>query len=404
MLKKKKKFAKPAIEQLFKSKQRTRTEPKKPGEGEFAFYNSSSRPEFEIYRTLLNAWISELPANVRAEIVPRMQKGDNLGYQAALAELTIHAALIRQGYTVEVHPTCGHPTYRPDFLVRTKEDGYVVAFVEVTTFGPAEEHVSQSKREADIYNAIDRAKMPAGFRLGYDVVDYGKKTPKLTQLVGAIESWAAANTQDKAVIPPTRVFESDDWKIELKLFAGFKKDVVPTRAIAAAMGDVRIAEPRLEIRDALETKGKRYGVFEAPYVIVMADCKGELVGGDHNMEALNEALFGSIGFQMTAYADGTHKAEQIRNADGYWWNGEKAIHANVSAAVLLPRPHLWDLRNERWQPIILRNPWATYPLDESRLPLPGGRYNLENQKFENIEGTRLADMLQLPAVWPPEVA
>ena len=39
---------------LFEAKQRTRTTSKKPGEGEFAFYDSSARPEYDLYRDLLN--------------------------------------------------------------------------------------------------------------------------------------------------------------------------------------------------------------------------------------------------------------------------------------------------------------------------------------------------------------
>jgi hypothetical protein len=72
--------------------------PKKQGESEFAFYDSSARPEYNQYRELVNGWIEELPEADRAEIISRMQKGDSLQYQAALAELTTHAALRRKGY------------------------------------------------------------------------------------------------------------------------------------------------------------------------------------------------------------------------------------------------------------------------------------------------------------------
>ena len=46
---------------LFDDKERTRIAPKTPGEDDFSFYDSSGRPEFQIYRDLLNGWISELP-------------------------------------------------------------------------------------------------------------------------------------------------------------------------------------------------------------------------------------------------------------------------------------------------------------------------------------------------------
>jgi hypothetical protein len=56
---------------LFEAKQRTRKKPKKPGEGNFAFYDSSARPEYDLYRDLVNGWVKELPEAERAEIITR---------------------------------------------------------------------------------------------------------------------------------------------------------------------------------------------------------------------------------------------------------------------------------------------------------------------------------------------
>jgi hypothetical protein len=95
---------------IFETKERTRTAPKKPGEGDYAFYDSSARPQFETYRNLLNEWLIELPEVDRPEMIKRFRKGTDLQHQAALAELTLHAALKREGSTIVLHPTCEHPT------------------------------------------------------------------------------------------------------------------------------------------------------------------------------------------------------------------------------------------------------------------------------------------------------
>lgn len=386
---------------LFEAKERTRTAPKRPGEDDFSFYDSSARPAFQVYRDLINGWIAELPDAERAEMIARLRKSDSLGYQAALAELTIHAALIRQGYMVEIHPACPHPMRRSDFLARDKE-GKPVAYIEVTTFGPALEHVSQSNREAAIYNAIDKAKLPPGFRLSYDVATYGESSPNVKKLCVEIEAWAAEAQQDDPEIMPTKIFAADDWQIEIGLIGGFKKDVVVERAIGGAMGDVRMVNAETEIRDALKKKGSRYGTFDAPYIVVVVDCKDELTGGDSNIEALLEAAFGTVVTEVTTYVSGDHKVEDRRRNDGYFGHPQMPRHQNVSAAVLLPKPHLWDLRNDRWQPLLLKNPWATHRLPEGFLPLPGYQYRTAEDAFLHIEGTRLADILGLPNVWPPE--
>jgi hypothetical protein len=173
---------------LFEDKQRTRTEPKKAGESDFAFYDSSARPEFDTYRALINGWIAELPQTEQAEMIARMKNSDSLVYQAALAELTIHAALIRQGYKVEVHPVSPHPTRRPDFLIKDQDDT-PVAYLEVTTFGPTLEDVGMSNREAAIYNAINKTKLPAGHRLSYDAVYRGETSPNTGKVCAEIEKW-----------------------------------------------------------------------------------------------------------------------------------------------------------------------------------------------------------------------
>jgi hypothetical protein len=85
----------------------------------------------------------------------------------------------------------------------------------------------------------------------------------------------------------------------------------------------------------------------------------------------------------------------------YWGRPDSPQHPNVSAAILLPRPHLWDLRQDRWQPLVMRHPWAMHPLPVDVLPLPGWKLNEEGE-FAPVEGTRLADILGLPDPWPPE--
>ena len=152
------------MQTLFEDKKRTRTTPKKPGEGEYVFYDSSARPEYDTYRARLNDWIDEMPEDDRVKAIATFQKGGDLQYKAALAELIVHAALKRQGYDVQVHPACSHPTRKPDFLAQ--KDGKPVAFVEVTSFSPATLEVAQSKRDADVYNALDKAKIPTGWRIG----------------------------------------------------------------------------------------------------------------------------------------------------------------------------------------------------------------------------------------------
>lgn len=384
---------------LFEDKERTRQDPKIQGESDFAFYDSCAWPEIETYRQLVNGWIAALPEAEQSEVVARMKDSDSAHYQAALAEVTLHAALLKLGYKVEIHPECPHPTRKPDFLIRTQEDA-PVAYLEVTTFGPTLEAIGMSNREAAIYNAIDKTKLPPGFRLSFDVIARGANSPNLNKLCAEIEKWAQENAQDDPEIMPAKIFTADDWQIELTLVGGFRKDVVVERSIGSAMGDARRVEADSEIRAALKKKGSRYGDFAHPYVIAVVDCKGELVGGDRNAEHLLEAVHGTVYTEVKTFADGEIQTEEMRRNNGYWGRPGDAKHPNVSAAILLPRPHLWDLRQDRWQPLILRHPWAIHPLPDDFLALPGYKLNEEGE-FALVVGTRLADILELPDPWPP---
>jgi hypothetical protein len=166
------------------------------------------------------------------------------------------------------------------------------------------------------------------------------------------------------------------------------------------MGDARTVSAETEIREALSTKGKRYGKLDAPYLIVVADCKEELQGGKRNDQALIDAVFGSVVTQTTVLENGEIETKDVRLDNGYWGFANTARHKNVSGVLMLPNPHLWDLRDERWQPLLIRNPWADHPLPEGFLPLPGYALDKKGQ-LTKTDGTPFADILKLPDVWPP---
>jgi hypothetical protein len=86
-----------------------------------------------------------------------------------------------------------------------------------------------------------------------------------------------------------------------------------------------------------------------------------------------------------------------RKPDGYWGVMGAPAHRQVSAVMLLPKPHLWDLRTERWQPQIVRNGSAERPLPAGFMPLPSFAVSAEGSVAQ-IEGTMMANLAGLPAV------
>jgi hypothetical protein len=117
-------------------------------------------------------------------------------------------------------------------------------------------------------------------------------------------------------------------------------------------------------------------------------------------DALVDAALGSVVTEVRTFEDGRQETKDVRIEDGYWGGASNPHHRNVSGIVLLPKPHLWDLREDRWQPLHLRNPWAEKPVPADMLPLPGFVV-AENGAVTRADGTRFADILGLPVEWPP---
>jgi hypothetical protein len=185
------------------------------------------------------------------------------------------------------------------------------------------------------------------------------------------------------------------------LFSGFDKDVIPKRAIAAAGGDMPKISPAAEIREAAVAKGTAYDPLNAPNLLVVTDCKEELPGGRHNGEALLEAVLGTIYTEVKVSDTSEQTITDKRKPDGYWGVMGAPAHTRVSGIVLLPKPHLWDLRTDRWQPQIVRNGSAERPLPAEFIALPGFSVSAQGAVTQ-VEGTMMAVLAGLPVVWPPE--
>lgn len=382
---------------LFENKQRTRQGPMRPGESEYQYYDTSARPPYAVYRELLNGWIERLPEAERANMVMRFRTES---YACSLAELAVHEALLGQGHTPEPHPLGAHPTNRLDFVVR--DDALrVVAYIEVTSINPTKDWVARNNREAAIYNAVDQVTLPAGWRLGYGVERHGQANPNLNALRTQVEQWAAEHENADSDADLVRIFEAADWQIGLRLFGGFDPAAQPGRSIVAAMGELRRLTPDRSIRQALQNKGSKYGELNAPYLIVVADNKDELAGGDHNADTLLDAVFGSMVTRFTRQEDGRMIGREERQRNGYWGVNGDPRHRGVSGVLLLPRSGLWHMREEKWKPMIVRNPWARHPLPDDLFPLPGFSFS-EAGEIVATDGTPFADLIGLPAEWPPE--
>ena len=379
---------------LFEDHPRTRTEPLGRGDDLFDFYDNCARHSYDEFRSIVNAWLAEMPAEARGELITRMRNGGNREFQSALCELAVHAFLVRSGYKVVLHPQVPGSTKRPDFAAMD-QDGNLVAYVEVTTVNPPDARAAEVNRENPVYNAIDAAKLPAGSCLGYGLVRAGKSSPPLKRLVADVERWARENEEAAKLGEVSGRFKAGDWEIELDLYAGGSNSESTSKAIGVADMRGGLITPHKDLRSALDEKSDRYGIPDAPYLIVVADAKDQLFGKDSTKLAITETVLGD---EIIKVQDGNATIARAKN--GFWHGPRGARNQHVSAVLLLPGTGLWRLREEKGQPILAINPWSDRALPEALKALR--RFEAKEDKWVLHDGEMFANVLGMPDPWPPD--
>jgi hypothetical protein len=382
------------VTKLFEDRQRTRMEPLGRGEGLLEFYDSCARPGYDKFRSIINAWLAEMPAEAREGLISRMRNGGDREFRSSLCELAVHAFIVRSGYKAVVHPQVPGSTKRPDFAA-TDEQGNVVAYVEVTTVNQPDAQAAEANRENPVYNAIDGAKLPAGTCLGYRLVRAAKNSPALRPLVADVERWARDNAEAAKLGEVSRRFTTGEWVIELDLYAGGSSSEPASKAIGVADMRGGLITLHKDLRDALDDKSDQYGALNAPYLIVVADAKDQLFGKDSINSAITEAVFGD---EIVKVQSG--KAQITHAKNGFWHGAAGPRNRHVSAVLLLAGTDLWKLREEKRQPILAINPWAERPLPDALKVLR--RFEADKDLWVLRDGKMLADLLGVPNPWPPD--
>ncbi|ODR94128.1 hypothetical protein AUC70_11235 [Methyloceanibacter stevinii] len=343
---------------------------------------------------MVNAWLSALPAPDQQELIARMRRGSDREFDSGIVELVVHTLLVRLGFEVEVHPQLSHTSRRPDFLAKLADTDQHI-FVEVTTMNPPERTTAERNREDMLFETINRARLPAGCYLGYELIEGSPRSPALRRVASTVEQWAQRNNQlaRKAIV--SEVFDFDGWTVELQLIAGESKKVA-SRAIGLMGTEARWIAPHLDLRSALERKARRYGELNAPYLIVAAEAREDMWNTGSSSETMLDALLGDRVFRVVK----GRRPTPGRARNGFWFARGAPCNQNVSGVLTIPTSQLWALRSTHHQALLAINPWAQHLLpDEFRRLRNIGR---TDDGWSVQENNLLADLLDVPEPWPPE--
>src|SRR5262249_42728881 len=128
----------------------------------------------------------------------------------------------------------------------------------------------------------------------------------------------------------------------------------------------------------------------------VADAKKQLFGCSSVRETLSEALWGD----ETVQVRGGKEATLTSRKNGFWGQPGAPRNVHVSGVLLFPDSGIWGLRSGELQPVLAIYPFASQPLPSFFQSLH--HFEAEGEKWIFRAGRNFADIIGLPAPWPPD--
>lgn len=384
---------------LFEKKSRTYIGPKSYGEGDFEFLDRSGRREAENVRKFLSSWLGKFPEGEQSELISRIQSRDPKAYESATFEIILYAILTNLGASIEIHPELDNGSDKhPDFLVSfSKGEEFYVEAVLASEHSGAE--LAAERRKNVVLDSIERLESP-NFFLGINAEGNPETPPSGKALRREISNWLAKLDPDDVTnavdehgfeAVPKLQWCHDGWEIEFEAIPkNPEKRGSVERVIGVLSGEARFINGWEPIRDALRSKGNRYGELTKPLVIAV------------NVDAFSldridemQALFGEEEYVFSRDNPDTQPAMQ-RAANGLWNGPQGPQYTRISGAWLFGGINPWNVVSRK--NTVYFNPWARLaaPEELQRLTHASAR----EEKMEWLDGISLARLLKLDSSWP----
>jgi hypothetical protein len=383
---------------LFEEKDRTFIGPRSYVEGDWEYLDKSARVEAQNVRMFLNKWITVYPAEHCKELITRIKSGDQHNFNSATFELVLFAMLRSLGCTVTVHPDLPDsiPAH-PDFLAITKDGTHVyVEAVLASDYSKAE--IAARKRKDSVLAAINKIDSP-NFFLGVRTEGNPHRPLSGKALGRELECWLKSLNPDQVSQEqfelgldsmPKMSWEHEGWKVS---FTAIPKKPnrrgKGQRVIGALFGGAQFINVWEPIRNAVKSKGKRYGKLPCPLLICI-NVDGMVVDRIDEMQA----LFGEE--EYIFYVGDPREPEMRRRPNGAWVGPKGPQYKRVSGVWIFDTLNPWNVVSRK--NCVYFNPWADKPLPD--LFLMVNHAKLQDCKMEWNEGQPIDELLNLPSDWP----
>jgi len=381
---------------IFGTLERTDSEPARHGESEFQFLNRCKSIAADKIRCELERWLRDYPAEYQDELIARFRTE----FYAPFFELLVHELLIRQGYSVAVHPSVGTSGKNPDFAAELPNRPEPV-IVEATLCIDDQEEDSNSRRMHQVYDAIEAIDCPFYFILIRDVTlkcDAQPSSRRITSFLdrelSALDPEALLTTALEPADHRRLRFEDEVLSIDFEIAP--KKREAWGRPDARNIGTfpvrMRWGDSSVAVRRTLNAKAKRYGDLDKPFVIAV-NTLGPWGYDEH------ERLGTLFGTRQEYVPAGTEGLRVRYLTDGFWGDADSPKYTRVSAVIFgcaLP------VNVPRVDFCLYRNPWAAHPLPIGFWRLPTVDFSSGSAIRENTNVT-VGQVLRLPDDWPGDL-
>ena len=384
---------------LFEEKYREYQGPKTYIESDFDYLDRSARIEAERVRQFLNEWIECFPDDEARELVSRIRSGDKRAFDSATFEIVLYAVVRGLGGQLEVHPELKNGSARrPDFFVRMP-DGEEFYLEAVLASEYSEPERAAERRRNVVLESIEKLDSP-NFFIGINAEGNPDTPPSSKALRRELSEWlssldpdaVAKNVEENGYEQiPSMTWEHEGWRVKFEAIPiKPEKRGKGQRVIGVLSGGARWANVWEPIRDAVRSKGGRYGELKAPFIVAIN------VDG-HSLDRIDEmqALFGQEEYVFNRANPDGHP-EMRRAPNGAWFGPEGPQYTRVSGAWIFGGLNPWNLVTRK--NTLYFNPWAQFSVPST---LQSANHAMAmNDKMEWVEGERLSTLLGLRESWP----
>ncbi|KQO08730.1 hypothetical protein ASF06_11320 [Agreia sp. Leaf244] len=376
---------------IYDDRDRTDFSPQRNGETSFAFFNRAGGSLWRHSRALHQEWADRLSDREYADMRAAL-RSDNAQARSAFLELYLHECLIRGGFEVTVHPELPRSTRHPDFLAKRAGTH---TYIEAIAPGTSKSERSRAARMNDLLAALDQVGDDNFFLMTTSVVQAKNSAPAASFRQG-IRGWLDGLDPDTvdAEDLPARTFEQDGWSVTVKAMP-IRKDRrgKARRSIGIyAHSEAEFIDDGAKLVSALESKARRYGDLDAPFVIAVG------TNSFDDDEDVFNALYGSVSWMLDGLGPGEEiTTHGVRNPDGYFGSPRAWKNRRVSAVLIVDQLQLHD--PTRAAVALWLHPDPLYPL--SSIPMfPGVIREWNGQNTDKSQALEARSLLGLADEWP----